>query len=215
MNPEVCGFVSDAFYDGRLRPDRGNEKQRLILRRDADPALSPAGLRFVSVDHEGCSQKSAEEAQRIHRLYASLLAQRWVDRDGRTRGIGTDDVLVVSPYNMQVNLLRSVLPNGARVGTVDKFQGQEAAVVLISMVTSSAEDMPRNLEFLFSRNRLNVAVSRAKCLAVILASPRLLEVPCSRIEQMRLVNTLCWAKGYSDGLAVENAAEQSVVATPN
>jgi superfamily I DNA and/or RNA helicase len=89
------------------------------------------------------------------------------------------------------------LPDGARVGTVDKFQGQEAAVVLISMATSSADDMPRNTEFLFSRNRLNVAISRARCLAVIFANPRLLETPCSTIEQMRLVNALCWAEAYA------------------
>ena len=80
---------------------------------------------------------------------------------------------------------------------LDKFQGQEAAVVLISMATSSSEDMPRNIEFLFSRNRLNVAVSRARCLAVIFANPRLLETPCSSLEQMRLVNALCWAKAYA------------------
>lgn len=102
---------------------------------------------------------------------------------------------------MQVNHLKSVLPSGARVGTVDKFQGQEAPVVLISMATSSADDIPRNLEFLFSRNRLNVAISRAQGLGVIFASPRLLEIPCSTIEQMRLVNTFCWAKGYADDLA--------------
>jgi uncharacterized protein len=90
------------------------------------------------------------------------------------------------------------LPTGARVGTVDKFQGQEAAAVLISMTTSSGEDLPRNIEFLYSRNRLNVAISRARCLSVIFASPRLLEIPCNTIDQMQLVNTLCWAKYYSD-----------------
>jgi uncharacterized protein len=94
-------------------------------------------------------------------------------------------------------LLRRTLPGGARIGTVDKFQGQEAAIVLISMATSSSEDMPRNIEFLFSRNRLNVAISRARCLAVIFANPRLLEAPCSSIEQMRLVNALCWARAYA------------------
>jgi uncharacterized protein len=94
------------------------------------------------------------------------------------------------------------------VGTVDKFQGQEAAVVLISMVTSSGEDLPRNIEFLFSRNRLNVAISRARCLAVIFANPRLLEVSCNSIEQMRLVNTLCWAKVF----AKDNADVKSEVA---
>jgi superfamily I DNA and/or RNA helicase len=100
---------------------------------------------------------------------------------------------------MQVNLLRSRLPAGARVGTVDKFQGQEAAVVLISMTTSSGDDLPRQIEFLFSRNRLNVAISRARWLAVIVASPRLLETSCPTIDQMRLVNALCWAKNFSDG----------------
>jgi len=102
----------------------------------------------------------------------------------------TADILVVSPYNMQVDLLRTVLPANARVGTVDKFQGQESAVVLISMATSSGDDLPRQIEFLYSRNRLNVAISRARCLAVIFANPRLLEISCSTIEQMQMVNTL-------------------------
>jgi superfamily I DNA and/or RNA helicase len=101
---------------------------------------------------------------------------------------------------MQVNHLRDILPARARVGTVDKFQGQEAAVVLISMTTSSGSDMPRNIEFLYSRNRLNVAISRARCLSVIFASPRLLEIPCNTVGQMQLVNTLCWAKYYSEQL---------------
>jgi hypothetical protein len=101
---------------------------------------------------------------------------------------------------MQVNLLRSRLPEGAQVGTVDRFQGQEAAVVVISMATSSGDDLRRQIEFLYSRNRLNVALSRARYLAVIVASPRLLETSCSRIEQMRLVNALCWAKNFADGI---------------
>jgi len=127
------------------------------------------------------------------------LGQRWSDRAGRVRPIGVDDILVVSPYNMQVNLLRNRLPEGARVGTVDKFQGQQAAVVLISMATSSGDDLPRQIEFLYSHNRLNVAISRARCLAVIVASPRLLETSCSTIEQLRLVNALCWARNFADG----------------
>ena len=199
MHPDLCRFVSDSFYDGRLMAEAGNERQGLILNPDADPALAPTGLRFISVEHEGCSQKSEAEANRVRQLYQSLLAQRWIDRKGRVRPIGVDDILVVSPYNMQVNLLRSRLPEGARVGTVDKFQGQEAAVVLISMATSSGDDLPRQIEFLYSRNRLNVAISRARCLAVIVASPKLLETSCSTIEQLRLVNALCWAKNFADG----------------
>jgi len=199
MHPDLCRFISDAFYDARLMPGSGNERQCLLLLPNADPALAPTGLQYVSVEHEGCSQKSEPEAERVHQLYQSLLGQRWNDQEGRVRPIGVDDILVVSPYNMQVNLLRSRLPEGARVGTVDKFQGQEAAVVLISMTTSSGDDLPRQIEFLYSRNRLNVAISRALCLAVIVASPRLLETSCSTIVQMRLVNTLCWAKNFADG----------------
>jgi uncharacterized protein len=200
MHPDLCRFVSDAFYDGRLMPEAGNERQCLVLDPNADPALVPTGLRFISIEHEGCSQKSEAEADRVRQLYQSLSGQRWTDRQARTRPIGLDDILVVSPYNMQVNLLRSRLPEGAWVGTVDRFQGQEAPVVLISMATSSGDDLSRQIEFLYSRNRLNVAISRAQCLAVIVASPRLLETSCSTIEQLRLVNALCWAKNSADGV---------------
>ena len=128
--------------------------------------------------------------------YVALLGCRWIDQHGAERPITLDDILVVSPYNMQVDLLRSTLPQGARVGTVDKFQGQEAAVVLISMATSSGDDLPRNIEFLYSRNRLNVAISRARCVAILVANPRLLEISCGSIAQMELVNGLCWARSY-------------------
>jgi predicted RecB family nuclease len=201
MHPDICQFVSDAVYDGRLVPAPNTEKQRLILDAAAVPeALAATGIRFVYVEHEGCAQKSLPEARRLKTAYEALLGQHWINEDAVAHAIGTEDILVVTPYNMQVNLLQSLLPAGARVGTVDKFQGQEAAAVLISMATSSGEDLPRNIEFLYSRNRLNVAISRARCLAVIFASPRLLEVPCATIEQMQLVNTLCWAKDYSDEL---------------
>jgi superfamily I DNA and/or RNA helicase len=194
MHPDLCRFVSEAFYDGRLMPESGNERQCLLLGQNADPVLAPTGLRFVDVEHEGCTQKSQAEADRVRTLYQSLLGQRRTDRKGVVRPIGMDDILVVAPYNMQVNLLRSSLPGGARVGTVDRFQGQEAAIVLISMATSSGDDLPRQIEFLYSRNRLNVAISRARCLAVIVASPKLLATSSSTVEQMRLVNALCWAK---------------------
>ncbi|HWY14726.1 MAG TPA: TM0106 family RecB-like putative nuclease [Rhizomicrobium sp.] len=198
MHPDVCRFVSDAFYDGRLQPDAGNERQRLVLGRKPDVVLAPTGIRFVEVEHTGCSQKSEIEAERVAAAYRSLLKQRWIDREGKEAALGTGDILVVSPYNMQVDELRRRLPDGARVGTVDKFQGQQAPAVLISMAASSAEDSPRGIDFLFSRNRLNVAISRARCLAVIFASPRLLEARCTSVDQLRLADTLCWAKLYSD-----------------
>ena len=192
MHPDVCRFVSDAFYESRLTSAPGTERQALVV----TPALAahgiPAtGVRFVPVAHADCSQRSEPEAARIAQLYGALLGQHWIDREGKRRKMGTDDILVVSPYNMQVAAIAARLPEGARVGTVDKFQGQEAAAVLVSMATSSAEEMPRGIEFLFSRNRLNVAVSRARCVAVVVASPRLFEVPCSTIEQMEQVSSFC------------------------
>jgi uncharacterized protein len=200
MHSALCRFISGAVYDGRLHAAEDADRQALLIDPALDPeALAEAGLRFVEVVHEGCAQKSPAEAARLRTTYETLLGQPWRNQKDEVRPLGIDDILVVSPYNMQVNLLQSVLPSGARVGTVDKFQGQEAAVVLISMATSSGDDLPRNIEFLYSRNRLNVAISRARCLAVVFASPRLLEIGCSTIEQMKLVNTLCWVKAYSEG----------------
>jgi uncharacterized protein len=107
--------------------------------------------------------------------------------------------MIVAPYNAQVRRLRAGLPDDVRIGTVDKFQGQQAPVVFFSMATSSGEDVPRNLGFLFSRNRLNVAISRAQCLAVLVCSPRLLEARCHSIDEMELVNALCRLVEYAEG----------------
>lgn len=108
-----------------------------------------------------------------------------------------ENILVIAPYNMQMNLLNRVLPEGARVGTVDKLQGQQAEVVIVSMTTSSGDYLPRFVDFLFSKNRLNVAISRARTLAVVIANPELLRVPCRSADDMALVNTLCWVKEYA------------------
>ena len=124
-------------------------------------------------------------------------------------------ILVVSPYNVQVNHLASVLPEGARVGTVDKFQGQEAPIVLVSMATSDAECLPRDIEFLFSANRLNVALSRAQCLAVVFANPKLLETPCRTIDQLRLVNKFCHLVEFATGFALKGSQPGRLVYTGN
>lgn len=192
MHPDVCRFISDAVYDSRLEPEPGNARRVLQLADGAHPLLKPSGIAFASLEHFGCSQQSEEEARLVRQLYDSALEQGYVDREGNTRRVGPDNILVVAPYNMQVNLLRERLPAGARVGTVDKFQGQEAEIVLVSMTTSSEAELPRYIEFLYSKNRLNVAISRAKCLAVLVMSPRLLSIKCSTPEEMALVNTLCW-----------------------
>ena len=128
-------------------------------------------------------------------LIASMRGASWTDDHGVEAPLDDNDFMVVAPYNAQVRRLRQALDaaglRGVQAGTVDKFQGREAAVVFYSMATSSAEDVPRSLEFLFSRNRLHVAVSRAKCLAYVVASPRLLESRARTVEQMRLINALC------------------------
>ncbi len=203
MHPNLCRFVSEAVYEGRLKSETTTAVQRLEIDPSRDPeALAPFGLRFVDVHHADRTQRAPEEAERLATTYRALLGSHWIDRHGVRHRIGTDDILVVSPYNMQVELLKRTLPDGARVGTVDKFQGQEAPVVLVSMATSSGDDLPRNIEFLYSRNRMNVAISRARCLAVVFANPRLLEIPCRTIAQMELVDGLCWAREF----AVEQAS---------
>jgi uncharacterized protein len=187
MHPEVCAFVSKTMYDGRLRSVEGCERQVI-----ESPGLAGSGLRMIPLEHEDNRQRSLEEAEAIAREGTLLLdGGRWTDRFGKTRDLTLDKLLVVAPYNAQVRMLKSVLPEGARVGTVDKFQGQQAPVVFFSMASSSAEDIPRGMDFLFSRNRLNVAVSRAQAMAVVVCSPRLLRSHCSTVEQMRLVNMLC------------------------
>jgi uncharacterized protein len=190
LHPLICGYISDLVYDGRLDTDDGAAHQRLLFDR-LMPPLAPAGLRFVPVTHSGNSQSSEEEGKALADAYGRLIGQRYRDRDGNEKRMTEADILVVTPYNAQVNLLRRVLPPGARVGTVDKFQGQEAPACLVSMATSSGDELPRDIEFLFSVNRLNVAISRAQALAIVFASPRLLDVPCRTIDEMRLVNALC------------------------
>jgi uncharacterized protein len=146
------------------------------------------------VAHDGNQNSSHEEVELVERVATQLLqaGTQWIDRHGTAKTMTTNDVLVVAPYNSQVSLLAERLgPRGVRVGTVDKFQGQEAPVVIYSMATSTPEDAPRGMEFLYSLNRLNVATSRARCACILVASPRLFEPECKSPRQMRLANALC------------------------
>jgi uncharacterized protein len=186
MHPDVCRFISDVVYDGRLQWTPEVARQRTAF---------GTGLRYVRVEHAGNVSASVEEATRVATTIRAMLGATWTDRGGDTRPLSPTDFMVVAPYNAQVRCLRQQLQKAGLadvpVGTVDKFQGREAAVVFYSMATSTAEDVSRSLEFLFSRNRLNVAVSRAMCLAYVVASPRLLESRARTLEQMRLINALC------------------------
>jgi uncharacterized protein len=148
-------------------------------------------VRFIDVHHTGNTRASVEEADAIASAITGLAGAIVTDCDGTQRPLEMTDVMVVTPYNAQVRCLAERLPSEVRIGTVDKFQGQEAQIVFFSMATSSGAEVPRNVEFLYSRNRLNVAVSRARSLAVLVCSSELLHLDCRTIEQMRLVNALC------------------------
>jgi uncharacterized protein len=187
MHPEICAFISEQVYEGRLESNPSCAAQHV----DDGPLIDGAGLRWVPVVHDGNRTSSAEEAVAIGALIEQLVGRPWTDAKGNRAPLGLADILVVAPYNAQVHLLAETLPTGVKIGTVDRFQGQEAAVVIVSMTASSAEDVPRGMEFLYSRNRLNVAVSRARALVVMVGSPTLLSVTCRSVEQMRLANVLC------------------------
>jgi AAA domain len=184
MHPRLTAFVSDLPYEGRLESAPGREQIAV------DGWASGLAVRFV--EHTKASAAASdEEAHAVTDLWRSLQGVGWVDAEGVQRPIGADDVLIVAPYNNQVGLIRRLLPDGARVGTVDKFQGQEAPVVVYSMASTSAEDAPRGVSFLYDLHRLNVAVSRAKALAVVVMSEELLDAAVRTPEQLRQVNALC------------------------
>lgn len=189
MHPGVSDFISEIVYAGRLHSDGSAERRATSF---------GTGIRFAPVEHEGNRSSSDEEVAEIARRIAAMRGGTFTDADGTTRPLRGADFMVVAPYNAQVARLRVALPPDVRVGTVDKFQGQEAPIVFFSMATSSGEDVPRSLTFLFSRNRLNVAISRAQCLAVLVCSPRLLEARCQSIEEMQLVNALCRLVEYAE-----------------
>ena len=190
MHPDVCRFISDQVYEGRLTSHPDTARQAV-----SGTSFREAGAYWVPVPHEGNAQIASEEVAAIQAATSELLRGTWTEKDGTSRQMRHADIIVVAPYNAQVNALRDALPDGIRVGTVDKFQGQEAPVCLVSMTASSAEETSRGMEFLFSLNRINVAVSRAKGLSLVFGAPRLREAKCDTIAQMRLVNTLC---GLSD-----------------
>ena len=190
LHPVLCAFTSEAFYDDRLASEPHLHIQRLAA---SDGALDGVGPRLVANPTIGADNESPDEAEVVARLARSLVdgSASWVDEHGVKRPVGWNDVLIVAPYNAQVGAIKRLLPSEARVGTVDKFQGQEAPISFYSMTTSSPELAPRGMDFLYSRNRLNVATSRARCLAVVVASPDLLRVRARTPEQMRLANAFC------------------------
>jgi predicted RecB family nuclease len=190
MHPDICAFISQTVYDGRLHASATTERNSV-----SSPGLAGAGLRFMPVVHTQNSRESPEEADRIADEVEALLRGEVTLGAEPPRALTQHDILVVTPYNAQrTRINRTLITRGfgdVRVGTVDKFQGQEAAVVFYSMATSSSAEMPRNLSFLFEKNRFNVAISRAQCLSIVVCSPQLLEVRCKTPDEMLLASLLC------------------------
>lgn len=188
LHPAICKFTSEVFYEDKLG-SHAIARNRVL---DGHPWLNGAGLWFVPVTHDGNRNTCPEEVDAIEKIVEGLLQPDvvWFRSLGNSRRLEARDILIVAPYNAQVADLSARLP-GMKIGTVDKFQGQQAAVVIYSLTTSSPEDAPRGMEFLYSLNRLNVATSRAMSTVIIVGSPRLLEPECKNPRQMQLANALC------------------------
>ncbi|NBT25292.1 MAG: hypothetical protein EBT09_01760 [Actinobacteria bacterium] len=189
MHTDICQYVSDQFYEGRLRAVDACASQR-VEGTGRPGTLEGSGLRFLPVVHQGNRTQSIPEADAIARACTRLIGSSWVSGDV-SRPLTAEDIMVVAPYNRQVDLLATVVPRGVRVGTVDRFQGQEAPVVFYSLTASEATGASHGLEFLLSLNRLNVALSRARGLAVLACSPSLLGTACHSQKEIRQVNALC------------------------
>lgn len=189
MHPAICDFTSELFYDSRLTAEHKTRFRTL----SGHAWLGGAGLWLVPIAHEGNRNSSPEEVRAVREIVESLLAPgvAWYRSAGNPRPVSLEDILVVAPYNMQVADLQAALPAGTRVGTVDKFQGQEAPVVIYSLTTSSPADAPRGMEFLYSLNRLNVATSRGMSIVIVVGSPKLFEPECHSPRQIQLANALC------------------------
>lgn len=192
MHSAVNQFISEAVYESKLETVPENDEQLISVPVGYRGLLNKeAGIITVPVMHEGNTQASDEEVEQIACLAHELLGRTFNAKNGKQRIIDWEDILFVAPYNYQVNKLKATLGDKARVGSVDKFQGQEAPVVFLSMCASSAHESPRGLNFLFDKNRINVAVSRAQCMAIIVYSPALLESIPANIEQITMMNMFC------------------------
>ena len=201
MHPKVNHFISEAIYEGRLHAAEGNEQQRILVPESASWVQDEAGILFIPVEHQGNTQSSVEEVKVITQIVAEMTGREFLNKEGKKYGLDCEDILIVAPYNHQVNELTQVLGSQARIGTVDKFQGQEAPVVILSMCSSDANESPRGLEFLLEKNRINVAISRAQALAIVVGSPALAQSTAPNQKSMKLLNIYCHLMGAENGVS--------------
>lgn len=192
MHPSVCRFISESIYEGRLGSHPNCAVQKIAIAPHAQGIVAKqSGVVFAGVEHDGNIQQSDEEVDRVVSVYKELLGLPYTSSEGGTKPLALDDFLFIAPYNAQVRALQVALPAGARVGSVDKFQGQEAPVCILSLCSSYGEYGSRGLAFILDRNRINVAISRAKCLAVMIADPRIASATAGSLGEMMLINLFC------------------------
>lgn len=185
MHPAIAQLISRCIYQGKLGSDHANVKQKLLHFSLPDGRAAPNGVLLYPVDHRANTTSSMEEVAVIQQLCQQLLGQVYQTKDGDLYHLAPEDIMVISPYNLQVFKLKESLPADISVGTVDKFQGQEAPVVIVSLCSSDPDASPRGREFLFDPRRLNVAISRAKALSLIIASPSLLTARAKNLKQIK------------------------------
>lgn len=192
MHPSVCRFISESIYEGRLNAYADCARQIIAVPANANGLITiESGIIFSGIEHDGDIQQSDEEVQRVCAIFKELFGRQYTDKDNKTQALALKDFLFIAPYNAQVRALQHALPDDARVGSVDKFQGQEAPVCILSLCSSYGEYGSRGLGFILDRNRVNVAISRAQCLAVVVADPRIAATPPGSLGEMTLINLFC------------------------
>ncbi len=192
MHPSVCRFISESMYEKRLRSHLDCARQKIVVPSGTHGLITrESGVVFSGVEHDGNIQQSDEEVERVKAIYDEVCGCFYTAKDGTIKSLTLDDFLFIAPYNAQVRALQSALPQGARVGSVDKFQGQEAPVCVLSLCSSYGEYGSRGLAFILDRNRINVAISRAQCLAVVVADPRITVATPGSLDEMILLNLFC------------------------
>ena len=195
MAPAINNLVSELFYQGKLKPNTKNSENKIIWDQayiEKDKKVYPdSGVMFIPVRHQDCSLKSEEEAEKIKQLIKLLLSSKYKLGSDKENFIFEEDILIIAPFNVQVNYLKRKLNKKLKIGTVDNFQGQEAIISIFSLTSSSGEDAPRGIDFLLEPNRLNVAISRAKVLSIVIGSPSLSEGYCKNIDEAQKINRFC------------------------
>jgi len=188
MHPAICSFDSEMFYEDKLQAIPGLENQQV----SGKTKYAGSGLYFEEMTHNGNTNASTEEVEKIAEIVAELTKKDvfWIDEKNKQHALTYNDIKIISPYNAQVNALKEKLPD-VSVGTVDKFQGQEAPVIIYSIATSTPQDAPRGMDFLYSPNRFNVAVSRAKARFIMVANKQIFEPECKSPYQIKLANPFC------------------------